>query len=38
MPEKKEEGVFFREDRGPVMVGIPAELFLFMLSMIKKTI
>jgi len=38
MPEKKEEGVFFREDHGPLMVSVPAELLLFMISMIKKTI
>ena len=38
MPEKKEEGVFFREDHGPLMVSVPAELLLFLMSMIKKTI
>ena len=38
MPEKKEEGVFFREDHGPLMVAVPAEVFLLMMSLIKKTI
>tara|TARA_R110002020_G_scaffold78986_1_gene198290 strand:+ start:98 stop:421 length:324 start_codon:yes stop_codon:yes gene_type:complete len=38
MPEKKEEGVFFREDHGPLMVSVPAEVFLLMMSLIKKTI
>jgi hypothetical protein len=38
MPEKEEEGVFFREDNGPLMVSVPAELFLLLMSMIKKTI
>ena len=38
MPEKEEEGVFFREDHGPLMVSVPAELFLLPMSMIKKTI
>jgi len=36
LPEKQEEGVFFREDRGKLMVSIPAELLFFMMSMIKK--
>ena len=27
-PEKKEHGVFFREDRGEAMVAMPAEFFI----------
>ena len=38
LPEKQEEGVFFRQDRGTLMVSIPAELLLFMMSMAKKTV
>ena len=38
LPEKQEEGVFFREDRGELMVAIPAELLFFMMSMVKKTL
>jgi len=38
LPEKQEEGVFFRQDRGTLMVSIPAELLFFMMSMIKKSI
>ena len=36
LPEKQEEGVFFREDRGELMVAIPADLLFFMMSMVKK--
>tara|TARA_R100000458_G_scaffold13913_2_gene11725 strand:+ start:65 stop:400 length:336 start_codon:yes stop_codon:yes gene_type:complete len=36
LPEKQEEGVFFREDRGTLMVSIPADLLFFMIKMIKK--
>ena len=38
LPEKQEEGVFFRQDRGDLMVSIPAELLFFMMSMIKNSI
>ena len=38
LPEKQEEGVFFRQDRGNLMVSIPAELLFFMMSMIKNSI
>ena len=34
--KKQEEGVFFRQDRGELMVSIPADLLFFMMSMIKK--
>ena len=36
MPEKEEQGVFFRADHGPLMVSIPAELFLFLHNLSKK--
>jgi len=36
LPEKQEEGGFFRQDRGELMVSIPADLLFFMMSMIKK--
>ena len=35
MPEKEEGGVFFRADNGPLMVSIPAELFLFLAKVSK---
>ena len=38
LPEKQEEGVFFRQDRGPLMVAVPADLLFFMMGMIKKSI
>ena len=38
LPEKQEEGVFFRQDRGTLMASIPAELLFFMMGMIKKSI
>ena len=38
LPEKQEEGVFFRQDRGPLMVAVQADLLFFMMGMIKKSI
>mgnify|MGYP003154115271 FL=1 len=38
LPEKQEEGVFFRQDRGPLMVAVPADFLFFMMGMIKKSI
>ena len=38
LPEKQEEGVFFRQDRGPLMVAVKADLLFFMMGMIKKSI
>ena len=36
MPEKEEQGVFFRAEYGPLMVSIPAELFYSYTTFLKN--